>query len=241
MTMEIPGPAVRLGILVPSSNSNAEGITARMLKDQPDISVHYSRFPLPANPDEPIDRSVLGNAPSLLRDVEIEGLAFHGTSGSWTGLEAEQRLCQTLAEAVGAPVTTASTAMIAALHALSARQISVVFLGPSELIPVIQTEYANHDLEITGSASSKVAMSNQEIGRLDRQSIESLMRPAFDVDADAVVCIGTNLRSGYLAAAFEAEYGVPVIDSGTATLWHLLRIAGVGRPIPGWGRLMETG
>lgn len=239
--MGIPGPAVRLGILVPSSNSNAESITARMLKDQPDISVHYSRFPLPASPDEPIDQDVLGNAPSLLRDIEVDGVAFHGTSGSWTGLEAEERLCQNLAAAVGAPVTTASMAMIAALHALSARRISIVFLGPPELIPVIQHEYAYHSLEITGSASSEVAMSNQEIGRLDRQGIEALMRPAFDVEADAVVCIGTNLRSGYLAAAFEAEYGIPVIDSATATLWHLLRVAGVGRPIPGWGTLMETG
>jgi maleate isomerase len=66
------------------------------------------------------------------------------------------------------------------------------------------------------------------------------MRPAFVPDAEAVVCIGTNLRSGYLAAGFESEFGVPVVDSAVATLWELLRLAGAAKPVAGWGRLMET-
>jgi maleate isomerase len=68
--------------------------------------------------------------------------------------------------------------------------------------------------------------------------IGALMRPAFGSDIDAVVCIGTNLRSAYLAAGFESEFGVPVVDSATATLWQLLQLAGTARPIPGWGALL---
>ena len=77
--MSAPGPAIRLGILVPSSNSNAESITAQMLKHESDISVHYTRFPLPANPDEPFNVGMLGNAPALLRDAEVQAVALHGT------------------------------------------------------------------------------------------------------------------------------------------------------------------
>lgn len=238
--MSAPGPSIRLGILVPSSNSNAESITAQMLKHESDISVHYTRFPLPANPDEPFNVGMLGDAPSLLRDAEVQAVALHGTAGSWTGLDTERSMCSGLSETLGAPVTTASMAMIAGLQALSATRISVVFLGPPELIPAINTEYLQHGIEVVGSAVSDTSMSNQQIGRLDDAAIDSLMRPAFDVDADAVVCIGTNLRSGYRVQQYESEHGMPVIDSATATLWHLLRVAGVGRPLTGWGRLLET-
>ena len=233
-----PGPSSRLGMLVPSSNSNAESLTADILAGSPDVGVHYSRFRLPADLDDRIDAKVLGDAPSLLNDAGLDAIAFHGTSGSWTGLEGDRALAESLTEATGAPATTASLALVAALEAVDAGRVAVVFPGPPSIMALIEREYAASGLEVVRSSAPATSMSNPEISRMSGADIGALMRPAFGSDVDAVVCIGTNLRSAYLAAGFESEFGVPVVDSATATLWHLLRLAGTARPIPGWGALL---
>lgn len=238
--MDVPGPKSRLGILVPSSNSNAESMTAAILAQQPDLGVHYSRFRLPPNLDDAVDLSVLGDAPALLGDAEIGSIAFHGTSGSWTGLDGDRALCRELAASTGAPATTASLAILEALRALAVSRIAVVFPGPQAIGDLIRGEHAAHGVNVVGVSVPASAMTNPEISRLGRREIEAMMRPAFEYDAEAVVCVGTNLRSGYLVADLEQQFGVPVIDSAIATLWQLLRIAGVARPIQGWGALLAA-
>jgi maleate isomerase len=230
---------VRLGVLVPSSNSNAETLTAALLADRADVGVHYSRFRLPPDLGDAIDASVLGDSPGLLADVEPDALAFHGTSGTWVGLDGDRDLCAELAERTGAPTTTASLAVVEALAALGVSRVAVVFPGPTSIPPLIAEEYARHGLDVVATSSPQAVLSNPEIARLGTEKVAALLRPAFVPDAEAVVCIGTNLRSGYLAAAFEREFGVPVVDSAVATLWELLRLAGAAKPVSGWGRLME--
>jgi maleate isomerase len=39
--------------------------------------------------------------------------------------------------------------------------------------------------------------------------------------------------------ALEAEFGKPVISSASASLWHALRVAGVGDSIAGFGCLLQ--
>ena len=237
---DIPGPGVRLGMLVPSTNSNAETLTGAMLSGRPDVGVHCSRFRLPPGLGDAIDASVLGGAPSLLADAEVDAVAFHGTSGTWVGLDGDARLCAALAEATGAPATTASLAVVRGLEALGVTRVAVVFPGPPSILPLIADEYACRGIEVVATSSPDVVLSNPEIARLGREEIAALMRPAFVGVAEAVVCIGTNLRSGYLVEEFETEFGVPVVDSAVATLWDLLRLAGAPRPASGWGRLVAT-
>lgn len=235
----IPGPRTRLGILVPSTNSNAETLTAAILAGQPDIGVHYSRFSLPPSLEDAVDLSVLGEAPSLLADMELDAIAFHGTSGSWTGIGGDRDLCKELEAVTDAPATTASVATLEALNTLSASRVAVVFPGPAAIAAQIRKEYSGHGVEVAGLSVPDKERSNPEIAKMTSGEIRELIRPAFQQDVDAVVCVGTNLRSGYLVPGLEKEYGVPVVDSAVATLWHLLRIAGVERSIPGWGRLLS--
>ncbi|AMM34463.1 hypothetical protein SA2016_3806 [Sinomonas atrocyanea] len=238
--MGAPGPSTRLGILVPSSNSNAESLTAALLTSRGDVGVHYARFRLPPSLDEMIDAAVLGAAPDLLADAEPDAVAFHGTSGTWMGLDGDRDLCQRLSERTDAPATTASLAVVEALRALEASRIAVVFPGPAAILPLIAAEYAEQGLHVIATSSPATVLANPEIARLSRDDIAALMQPAFRPAVDAVVCVGTNLRSGYLAEELESATGVPVVDSAVATAWQLLRLAGTPQPVDGWGRLMRT-
>ncbi len=58
------------------------------------------------------------------------------------------------------------------------------------------------------------------------------------VDAVFVAC--TNVRLADQVEALEAELGKPVTSSNHAIAWHCLRLAGVGDPVPGFGRLFRT-
>jgi len=235
-----PGPSRRLGVLVPSSNSNAESSILRMLAAEDDVSAHFSRFRLPADLGDRIDAGVLGDAPALLADAEPDAVAFHGTSGSWTGFAGERSLCAQLETVVGAPATTATLAVRAALAELGLERVGLVFPGPRAIAEDIVVQYAADGIGMPVISVPDVQLANAEIARVGGDRIDALMRPAFRDGVDGVVCIGTNLRSAYRVAAFEAEYGIPVVDSATATLWHLLRRAGARRAIAGWGALLAS-
>jgi maleate cis-trans isomerase len=57
-------------------------------------------------------------------------------------------------------------------------------------------------------------------------------------DAEAVFLSGTGMPTLPVLELPEQDLGKPVISSGSAMMWHALRLAGVGQPIPGYGRLL---
>ena len=60
-------------------------------------------------------------------------------------------------------------------------------------------------------------------------------------DADAVVLSCTDLPTLPLIAALEADLGKPVVTSCQATVWQVLRAAGVADRLAGAGRLFALG
>lgn len=236
-----PGPSCRLGVLVPSSNSNAESSLQRMLSSQTTVAAHFSRFRLPASLDTRIDLPILGEAVGLLTDVDPDALAFHGTSGSWNGFEGDVALCVQLSDVSGSPATTATLAVREALRWCGGRGIGLVFPGPAQIAEKIMSQYRADGFAMLSYSAPEVELANAEIARVPKSWIEGLFQPLLENGAlDTIVCIGTNLRSAYLVDEIERSYGVTVIDSATATLWELLRLARAERSITGWGRLLQS-
>ena len=57
--------------------------------------------------------------------------------------------------------------------------------------------------------------------------------------SDGIIIACLNFRSHPIIDELEARTGKPVVTSTQATLWHVLRLAGVETPIPGYGRLLR--
>jgi maleate cis-trans isomerase len=57
--------------------------------------------------------------------------------------------------------------------------------------------------------------------------------------AQAVLISGTGLPTAGMLERLERELGKPVISSNQACLWRALRLAGVGEPVTGFGRLLR--
>lgn len=233
--------ARRIGLLVPSTNSNAEPLTAAISAQIADVDVFVSRFRLPTELSTAIDTEILGESLSLLADVRPDVIGFHGTAGHWTGIEGDAALAVSLAEATGAASgTTATQAMMAALRVLSIRRVSLVFPGSAAVLDVAARELTARGFEVVGQSALSADLSNPEIAALPRPEVEELISRGAHRDADAVVCLGTNFKSGYLVEQMEQKLDQLVLDSAVTLAWHLVREAGVDDRIQGWGSLFAA-
>jgi maleate isomerase len=124
---------VKLGVLVPSSNTALEPLTQAMVAQlAPAVSVHFSRLPVTeislapaalaqfdaAGPDSPVVA-----AARLLADARVDVIGWSGTSGGWLGFAQDEALCAAITRATGGvPATTSTLALNRALDALAARE-----------------------------------------------------------------------------------------------------------------------
>jgi maleate isomerase len=227
-------------VITPSSNTNAEPLTYALLAEVPDVTAHFSRFALPPQLDVTVTAELLLPAATLLAEALVDALVFHGTSGSWRGIDGDLRLCGALEAATGIPTTTATLATLAAIRSFgSDRRIGLAFPGTAEIAGQIEAEYARHGISLVAVASDDAVNTNHQIAALSDSQVLDLIEAGCVNDADAVVVIGTNLRAAHFAAEVERALDVTVIDSAAATVWHLLGLAGIGARPTSWGRLFK--
>lgn len=229
----------RLGLIVPSSNTNAEPLTADLLLGL-NVVAMASRFALPTDLDAVIDETLLGPAADLIAASGVSCQAFHGTSGCWRGLNLDQELATRLHSRSGVPTTTASLAIVQGVLAVNATRVGLVFPGPPEVAEQIVREFRTVEIEVVSRSLPPTALSNQDISILPRSEIERLIVGANTPGVEAIVCIGTNLKSAYLVAELESRLSVPIVDSASATVWQLLSMAGISERPQGWGALVSS-
>jgi maleate isomerase len=173
---------------------------------------------------EALDTLVPAQPRHCVIGVMVENFAGGGEAGAALLREAEAR--------VGCPVTDVSSSMLAALDALFGRPARIAVLTP--FMPVGDEaarrlfEEAGHEVvRLTGlRAPSPAAIARLGEGAV-RQAVRELAAPG----AEAIVQVGTNLPFADMAAAAEAELGLPVLASNPVTYWQALRRAKLGAPL----------
>lgn len=233
---------LRLGMLTPSSNTVLEPATATMLRETPGITAHFARFRvtainLGAGALAQFDHAPILAAAELLADARVHAICWNGTSGGWRGFDADRALCAAITDRTGIPATTATLALADALHRLGARRPGLVtpYLGDVQraIVETLGREgfsiIAERHLDDPGNFS---------FAGHAPQTIAAMVRAVAAEGADAVTVFCTNFRGAEVAAALEAEAGIPVLDSVALALWGAIHAAG-GDPsrIHGHGRL----
>jgi maleate isomerase len=241
-----PGRPVRIGVIVPSSNSALEPVVSAMAAQAP-FAVHYTRVRVVslANTDEAraqFSDEYLLDAAGLLADVGVDAIAWAGTSGLWLGLEEDRRLCGRIQDRFGCPATTSAVAVVEALHSVRAATVGVAVPYTAG----IETQI-HRSLEATGlrvvSGRRLDLEENVAIGRVSADAVRQLVAACDTAGADAIATICTNVDSATLASAYERQHGRVLIDSISATVWAGLRLLGPPRHslAAGWGRLFALG
>jgi maleate cis-trans isomerase len=168
-------------------------------------------------------------------------LCLYGcTSGSFIdGLEGLERIVSLLTAVVGCPVVATTAAVVDALEALGIRRVALATPYVDEV-----NDLEASFLESTGfrvTAVRGLGLSGSAIREVEPSAVAALAFAADTPDADAVFVSCTDLRALDVLEETEGALGKPVISSNQASLWAVLRRAGVLEQIPGLGALLRLG
>ncbi len=232
---------VRLGLLVPSSNTCLEPVAAAMLPAG--VSLHVSRVPVTriGLGDEELAQFDFGPmlaAARLLDDARVSVVAWGGTSGSWLGVDRDRDLCRLLESERGVPATTSTLALLDALEVYGVRRYGLAVPYTTDVTDRIVETYRLEGLQCAGRAELGIS-ENFAFDQVPPEQIEALVAAAAP-GAEAVAVVCTNLRAAPLVERLE-ESGPFVVDSVVATVWKCLELAGRPAALEGWGDLARNG
>lgn len=230
---------LRIGLLLPSSNTTQEVEFNRILPDN--VSLHVTRLPL-RNVDPASTARIVEDIETesqKLADADVDAIVLAATApSSRNGIGYDQELIRRIETASGRKATTASTALIGALRLLDASHI--VIAGPWS-----ETTNASAAAFIEASGFTVLAhkalghVSNLEIGHLDEQTAFDLGQSVDRVDAKAIMLACGNWMTLGIVDRLENAVHKPVLTTNQVSLWAVLRLAGYRAPVFGWGSLLR--
>jgi maleate isomerase len=238
------GSAGRIGVIDLSTCTSL--IPEFRLAVPPEVLVLFSRLRLPRGEvsvqalDEMVSGERLEEAARELADADVAAITFACTSGSLLhGAGFDERLRARLTDATGVPSSTTATSVLAALRHLGARTVCVGTPYPAEV-----DEREREFLEDNGFSVARIVglgkAYDREIGALSADEVLELARSAYQPECDVLFLSCTNLPALSLIEPLERELGTTVVTSNSATIWHLLKVAGIEQNLdPAYGRLLS--
>jgi maleate cis-trans isomerase len=238
------GWRARLGFLVPPGNPTVEPEMMQLVPQG--VSLHFSRL-VASGPtgtvggQEERNRSYLEHidaSTALLALVRPQVIVLAHTASSYSlGRQAEAQLITRLEASSGTRVITAAGAVLQAFAHLGVHKVALATPYAEAISRQGKAHLEAHDLQVVG------------YGRMDNvvniydETAERAYQLARQVDtpeAEAVFISGTGLPTLPVLEMLEQDLGKPVFSSATAMMWQALRIARIGQPIQGYGRLLAS-
>ncbi len=228
---------IRIGLLLPSSNTTQEFEFTRILPDG--VTLHAARLPLRKVDADATARVVedIETESQKLADADVDAIVLAATApSSRNGLGHDQQLIQRIEAASGRRATTASTALVQALGVLEARQL--VIGGPwSEATNAVAARFIEASgFKVLAHRALGLA-DNLEIGSLDERTAYDMGVAVDQPEAQAVMLACGNWMTLGIVDQLEAVLGKPVLTTNQVSLWAVLRLAGYHAPVFGWGML----
>ena len=176
-------------------------------------------------------------ASTLLPDGSLDVICYACTSGSL--VIGEQKVIAELNKgAKTAKATTLITSVIDALSTIGAKRIAVATPYLDE-VNEREVEY----LESAGFEVTKISglqlEKDSDMIRVSPDFISEFAQRSDTPDSDALFISCGALRTLDVVGQLEEKLGKPVICSNQAMIWHVLRLAGIGDQMDGFGRLLK--
>ena len=231
---------VRLGVILPSVNTVVEPWFNRVVPSS--VSVHATRMLLADNVTpaalKQMDHEEGLAAARRMASCRPHAIAYCCTASSVVqGAAYDEALGRQLQEATGIPSFTAVGAIVESLRALGARRISMASPYTDAIDNAELQYFSSVGFEVNGTANLGISDGFALAAPTAAQIYELACR-AWREGSDALLISCLNMNSQHVVEKLEKELGKPVVTSTTATLWKLLRSAGVSTQIQGYGRLL---
>jgi len=217
---------VRIGLIVPSSNSVIEPDFYRNLPAH--YSLHTARMFLEDVTAEAeghmLDEFTLPAARDLAT-MQPDVVVFGCTSaGALRGNEYEEQLIHEIAHAAGAPAVSVNRSVRETLKDLGARRLVVVTPYLEELNKRIQSSLENDGFEVLHIQGLGI-LANTDIARVSSERIVSLAQEATaSQQPDALFVSCTNFPAVSVLPRLREMFTFPVISSNQAALDRTLQL-----------------
>lgn len=223
----------RIGLIVPSSNTNFEPDCA--LLAPPGMTLHSVRsggYDVDAIPDSALmrrfAREALDQCVSLLKDARIDMIIYGCTSATLSeGPAFDRGFCEELEEKAGVPAITAAGALVEAIQSLSVRRVA--FTSP--YVPALSAESVAFlrqcDIEVVSEVCFETELTSIGQNRLTPQDAYDMALKADRPEAEAIVISCTDYRALEAVPAIEARLGKPVVTSNQAQMYVCLTRLGL--------------
>ena len=216
-----PGRPIRIGLLVPSSNTVMENDLHRGLPPAL-YTVHTARMYLVETTREAEIRMIEDFAPKAADDVGTANpdlLVFGCTSGgSLYGMDGDARICRDLGARAGCPALGVLTSVAEALEAAGAKRLAVITPYIDDLTRSVATALATTGYDIAAAHGMgihvNVELADPDPGQILAFAHDRLQGARFD----ALLVSCTNFRAVEAKPRLEAEFGVPVVTSNSAVI-----------------------
>ena len=228
--------------MLPSANRVVEPVTAALLRGL-GVTPIFTRFAKRGATDPFPDRhdtDALLQAAELLADALPAAIVLSAGKGAVIGLPHDRALADAITRRTGIPAATPALAVPDALRALGGLS-RIALIGPHDAAYNARAArgFAEAGIETVAEASLGIA-DNLAFADVGPGAIAEMARRAAAPGVQAILAWNTNCAAAPLAAAMEAELGLPFLDATSLGVWAGLRAAGISaRPGPEWGRLFS--
>lgn len=227
---------MRIGMIVPSSNTALEGEVASLGLSPAAATFHMTRVrvttvSLESRASAQFEPDGMVAAGLLLADAGVGSLMWAGTSGSWLGIDHDRSLAASLTDRTGVPSSTSTLALLDACRMLRVFRVALVTPYVETVVDRITRNYRAEGIEVVGEGHLGIT-DNHAFGLVPPDRVWDLVVGCdpVGIGADAVVVACTNLRGTGLVADLEDYLGMPVLDSIAVTVWQALTLAGAANP-----------
>ena len=218
----------RVGILIPSSNTVLEPLSARMFSNN-QSTAHFSRLRVI---DVTLDQQSFDqfsmekqiDAAQLLCDAGVDSIIWGGTSASWLGVDHDARLCDLLKSATGIPSGSCTLEMNRLFTACNAKTFGLVTPYTFDVQQHIMNNYASMGFACLAERHYGGSISS-EFAAIEEHVITQMVRDVAKKQPDIILIMCTNMRGARVSEKLSDELGIPVFDSAIVTLQAGLRLA----------------
>ncbi len=237
------GWRARLGVLVPSGIIATEPEFNRVVPEG--VCCHYHRYKFEGGgrPEDILkDLYAAGDdiveASRLIADARPSVVAMAGTAVSFIGgYRYDRELIEKLQAAHNVPATTTSTSVIDALRAMGIKKVSIAMPYVEEVAKAAIKFVADNGIDVLEAKWLNKA--GFDIPRISKETVYRLGREVDRPDSEALFISCTSLHTLDVIERLETDLGKPVVTSNQATIWNLLRLAGIKDREAGFGKLLS--
>ena len=219
----------RIGLIVPSSNTNAEPDCISLCPTG--VTIHSARsggYDVEAIPDSAEMRNFARQSLSQnckdLMDARVDVIAYGCTSATFSeGPEFDAEFCQKLEEMTGRPAVTTAGALVEAVQQIGVTRVA--FTSPYvKMLSQEAVDYLEQSgIEVINEVSFDQQLSSIEQNALTPQDAYEMALKANHKDAQAIVISCTDYRALEAVTAIEKSLGKPVITSNQGLMFACLK------------------